>query len=53
MDSTTTISVRAEAAGPVVQQVMLDNINLSTFYGTSNETTIITNLLDDNALKTA
>ena len=53
MDSTTTISVRAEAAGPVVQQVMLDNINLSTFYGTSNEATIITNLLDDNALKTA
>jgi T1SS-143 domain-containing protein len=53
LGSTTTIDVRAEAAGPVVQQVMLDNINLSTFYGTSNEATIITNLLDDNALKTA
>ncbi|WP_252271335.1 retention module-containing protein [Pseudomonas subflava] len=51
--STTTIGVRSVAAGPVEQQVVLDNVNLSTLYATTNEATIITNLMDDNALKTA
>jgi len=49
--TTTTISVSTNAGGPVEQQIVLDNINLSTFYGTANEASIITNLLDDNALK--
>ncbi|MDX1725806.1 MAG: type I secretion C-terminal target domain-containing protein [Pseudomonas sp.] len=49
--TTTTISVNVDASGPVEQQLVLDNINLSTFYGTANEASIITNLLDDNALK--
>ncbi len=50
--TTTTIDIKTEAAGPVQQQVVLDNVNLSTLYGTTNEATIIGNLLDDHALKT-
>ncbi|WP_439889384.1 DUF5801 repeats-in-toxin domain-containing protein [Pseudomonas sp. MBLB4123] len=49
--TTTTIDVRTVAAGPVEQQVVLDNVNLSTLYGTSDEATLIANLLDDHALK--
>ena len=51
--SSTTIDIRTVAAGPVEQQVVLDNVNLSTLYATTNEATIITNLMDDNAMKTA
>jgi hypothetical protein len=53
LGTTTTISVRTVVAGPVEQQVMLDNVNLSTLYGTSDEAAVIMNMLDDNALKTA
>ena len=53
LGTTTTISIRTAASGPVEQQVMLDNVNLSTLYGNSNEATVIMNMLDDNALKTA
>ena len=53
LGSTTTISIRTVAAGPVEQQVMLDNVNLSTLYSSSDEATVIMNMLDDNALKTA
>ncbi|WP_280140411.1 VCBS domain-containing protein [Pseudomonas borbori] len=49
--TTTTVSVNVDASGPVEQQLVLDNINLSIFYGTANEASIITNLLDDSALK--
>ncbi|WP_374761357.1 type I secretion C-terminal target domain-containing protein [Pseudomonas sp. sp1636] len=49
--TTTTISVDVDASGSVEQQIVLDNINLATFYGTANEASIITNLLDDGALK--
>jgi Ca2+-binding RTX toxin-like protein len=49
--TTTTISVSTNVGGPVEQQIVLDNINLSTFYGTASEASIITSLLDDNALK--
>jgi hypothetical protein len=51
--STTTISVRTVEGGAIEQQVMLDNVNLSTFYTSNDEATIIVNMLDDNALKTA
>jgi hypothetical protein len=53
LGTTTTISIRTVASGPVEQQVMLDNVNLSTLYGNSNEATVIMNMLDDNALKIA
>jgi|GEM_PF-1869155 len=53
LGTTTTISIRTVAAGPIEQQVMLDNVNLSTLYGSSDEATVIMNMLDDNALKTA
>ncbi|MGG5870978.1 retention module-containing protein [Pseudomonas peli] len=53
LGTTTTISIRTVVAGPVEQQVMLDNVNLSTLYGSSDEATVIMNMLDDNALKTA
>ncbi|SFI33789.1 T1SS-143 domain-containing protein/type I secretion C-terminal target domain (VC_A0849 subclass) [Pseudomonas guineae] len=53
LGTTTTISIRTVAAGPVEQQVMLDNVNLSTLYSSSDEATVIMNMLDDNALKTA
>ena len=51
--TTTTISIRTVEGGAVEQQVMLDNVNLSTLYSSNNEATIIVNMLDDNALKTA
>jgi hypothetical protein len=35
----------------VEQQVVLDNVDLSALYSSTNEATIITNMLDDNALK--
>ncbi len=49
--TTTSISVKTEAAGPVEQQVVLDNVNLATLYGTTDEAQIINNMLGDNALK--
>ncbi|MFZ6046670.1 retention module-containing protein [Pseudomonas sp. CR3202] len=49
--TTTSIAVKTEAAGPVEQQVVLDNVDLSTVYGTTDEATIINNMLGDNALK--
>ncbi|MNR51482.1 hypothetical protein D3C85_1711590 [compost metagenome] len=49
--TTTSISVKTDVAGPVEQQVVLDNVNLSTLYGTTNEGEIISNMLGDNALK--
>ncbi|MFC5695699.1 retention module-containing protein [Pseudomonas sp. GCM10022186] len=49
--TTTSVSVKTEATGPVEQQVVLDNVNLATLYGTTDEAQIIDNMLGDNALK--
>ncbi|MCO6059569.1 type I secretion C-terminal target domain-containing protein, partial [Pseudomonas sp. MOB-449] len=49
--TTTTLSVKTDPVGPVEQQVVLDNVDLSQVYSTTNEAQIITNLLGDNALK--
>ncbi|MBT8768958.1 retention module-containing protein [Metapseudomonas boanensis] len=49
--TTTSVSVKTAVDGPVEQQVVLDNVDLSALYGSTNEATIITNMLDDNALK--
>ncbi|MDH4607222.1 retention module-containing protein [Pseudomonas sp. BN102] len=49
--TTTTIAVKTEAAGPVEQQVVLDNVDLSTLYGSTNEAQVISDMLGDNALK--
>ncbi|WP_375738878.1 retention module-containing protein [Pseudomonas boanensis] len=49
--TTTSVSVKTAVDGPVEQQVVLDNVDLSALYSSTNEATIITNMLDDNALK--
>ncbi len=49
--TTTTINISANAGGPVVQHVMLDTVNLSTAYASTDTATIINGMLNDHALK--
>ena len=51
--ASTTINIRAVADGPVVQQVVLDGVNLSSasYYNSTDAGTVINGLLNDNALK--
>ena len=49
----TTISVSAVSAGPVVQTIVLDGVDLhsGSYYGNVSEANIIAGMLNDNALK--
>ncbi|MEX6502532.1 calcium-binding protein, partial [Pseudomonas zhanjiangensis] len=51
--TSTTIDVRAVAGGPVVQQIVLEGVDLSSgaYYGSTDAATVIDGLLGDNALK--
>ncbi|WP_281648882.1 LamG-like jellyroll fold domain-containing protein [Parendozoicomonas sp. Alg238-R29] len=50
-DGTTTIDVSTTAGGPVVQKIVLDNVDLTSLYGTSDTTTLINNLTNDGNLQ--
>ena len=47
----TTISISLTPGGDSVQDITLSGLDLSSFYGTSDEAAVIANLIDDNALK--
>ncbi|WP_332822146.1 type I secretion C-terminal target domain-containing protein, partial [Pseudomonas sp.] len=47
----TTISISLTPGGESVQDITLSGLDLSSFYGTSDEAAVIANLIDDNALK--
>ena len=47
----TTISISLTPGGEPVQDITLNGLDLSSFYGTSDEAAVIANLIDDNALK--
>ncbi|WP_238474226.1 VCBS domain-containing protein [Pseudomonas cavernicola] len=51
--TSTTINVRATPSGAVVQQVVLDDVDLSSvaYYGPTDAATMIDGMLNDNALK--
>jgi large repetitive protein len=49
--TTSTINISATAGGPAVQHVILDTVNLSTFYSSADTVTIINGMLNDHALK--
>ena len=46
-DGDTTIDISTEAGGPVVQQIVLQDVDLSATYGTIDTTTLINNLTDN------
>ncbi|MCX4026481.1 type I secretion C-terminal target domain-containing protein [Endozoicomonas sp. SM1973] len=48
----TTIDVAHTGNGQVTQKIVLDNVDLTTHYGTSNSSTIISNLISDGSLIT-
>ena len=48
----TTIGVSTTAGGQAVQQIVLDNVDLTSVYGTTDTATLITNLTNDGNLQT-
>ncbi|MDE1461759.1 beta strand repeat-containing protein [Spartinivicinus poritis] len=48
----TTIDVAHNGDGQVTQKIVLDNVDLTSHYGTSNSSTIISNLVSDGSLLT-
>ena len=51
-DGTTTIDVSTTANGEAVQQIVLDDVDLTVIYGTSDTTSLINNLTNDGNLIT-
>ncbi|CAM3813327.1 type I secretion C-terminal target domain-containing protein [Parendozoicomonas haliclonae] len=51
-DGDTTINISTTAGGDTVQKIVLDGVDLSSQYGTSDSTTLINNLTDDGHLLT-
>lgn len=49
-NGSTTINVSHEGDGSITQQIVLENTDLSTHYGTADTNEIITNLVDDGHL---
>ena len=51
-NGSTTIGVSTTAGGEAVQKIVLDNVDLTSVYGTTDVTTLINNLTNDGNLQT-